>query len=102
MNVESRNSRYGKYSRRNESQKKLKNATAGQPAYRNHLSCWRSTPCARCSRTKSEKSAARLLVNSSVSATKEVTSVSATRVAVLKTSYVVTPPPVPPSTANGF
>src|SRR5829696_4450582 len=76
-----------------ESKMKLKHPTAGTTAYRNHLSCWRSSPHTRCSRTKSEKSAAILLVNSSV---------SPTRAEAVKKSYVVTRPPMTPTTPNGF
>src|SRR5215208_6806037 len=76
----------------NESKTKPKHTPAGTAAYRNHLSCWRSSPHARCSRTKSEKSAARLLVNSSA---------SPTRAEAVKNWYVVTWPPMTPTTPNG-
>src|SRR5215203_1125210 len=75
-----------------ESKMKLKPTTAGTTAYRNHLSCWRSSPHARCSRTKSEKSAARMLVSNSVSPT--------TAEPINNSSGVN--PPTSPTTANGF
>src|SRR5215207_3162492 len=75
-----------------ESNMKLKPTTAGTASYRNHLSCWRSSPHARCSRTKSENSAARMLVNSKA---------SPTRVVASNNSYVVIPPPMTPRLRTG-
>src|ERR687893_1413456 len=69
----------------------LRKTIVGTMGYKNHLSCWRSSPCARCSRRMSERSAARVLVNASALPTKfEAT----------KYWYVVIPPVTP--TPNGL
>src|ERR687894_3214344 len=71
----------------------LMHTVAGTAAYKNHLSCWRSSPGARCNRRVSEKSAARVLINSSV--------VPRT-VEAEKTLYIGNVPPMTPTTPNGF
>src|SRR5918998_4092597 len=71
----------------------LTHTVAGTAAYKNHLSCWRSSPRARCSRRMSEKSAARVLNKSSV--------VPRT-VEAEKSRYVGNLPPMTPTTPNGF
>src|SRR5215204_6550434 len=85
------NTRDVKFQMKCENKSKLKPTTAGTAAYRNHLSCWRSSPCARCSRTNSEKSAARMLAHSKARPTRDETE---------KNSGVVSPP-ITPSTPNG-
>src|SRR3712207_622399 len=71
----------------------LTHTVAGTAAYKNHLSCWRSSPRARCSRRMSEKSAARVLNKSSV--------VPRT-IEAEKTLCVGNVPPMTPTTPNGF